>query len=139
MPTLTAHPREAPQLTPPPPTAVALAAPGEVLLVAVRGDALEAALQARGVPVRRVRTLALARRNMGQTRFQVVVVEPDLGAEDGVRFALAARSWQGWSTVPFVLLPERGDVQIVVLDGGDPVPLDTDLERLATLIAGLAW
>jgi DNA-binding response OmpR family regulator len=118
---------------------VALAAPGEVLLVAVRGDALEAALQARGVPVRRVRTLALARRNMGQTRFQVVVVEPDLGAEDGVRFALAARSWQGWSTVPFVLLPERGDVQIVVLDGGDPVPLDTDLERLATLIAGLAW
>jgi hypothetical protein len=82
--------------------------------------------------------------------FRVVVVEPEIGGEDGVAFAVGAKgglgqaacAWlgRGWDRVPFVIAPEPHDDQFVVYRGRDDfsegstraVPLDE-------AILGLFW
>ncbi|MCB9685425.1 MAG: hypothetical protein H6738_22385 [Alphaproteobacteria bacterium] len=94
-------------------------APG-VLLVSRSHGTLELSLQQRGWPTARAWTLPTARRLLAGHRFALVVVQADLGQEDGVDFAVRMKGEDALLLgpanllIPYVVV---GEDQIVVLHG----------------------
>ncbi|MCB9699925.1 MAG: hypothetical protein H6738_24270 [Alphaproteobacteria bacterium] len=121
-----------------------LAVVGEVLFVALGNALLEQSLHRRGLTTLRVATIAEARWRMRERVFAVVVIEPDVGGDDGVSFAVGVK--QGaeatlpplWRDVPFVVLPEAGDNQAVVVTGASAATaIEGNREELVSAIVRL--
>ncbi|MCA9490066.1 MAG: hypothetical protein KC621_09085 [Myxococcales bacterium] len=91
-----------------------------VLLVSRSHGTLELSLQQRGWPTARAWTLPTARRLLATRTFALVVVQADLGEDDGVDFAVRMKGEDALLLgprhllIPFVVV---GEDQIVILTG----------------------